>query len=143
MIRYLNEVDGIRPDQLEGFFEGWPSPPTPETHLTIMRGSYRVVLALDDDSDVVVGFISAVSDAALAAYIPLLEVLPAYRRRGIGRELVTRMQQELGDLYMVDLVCDEALEPFYASLGMKPAHRPAIRNHTGERLDHSVPAGGG
>jgi ribosomal protein S18 acetylase RimI-like enzyme len=93
MIRYLSATGGIRPDQLEGFFEGWPSPPTPQTHLTIMRGGYRVVLALDEDSDVVVGFITAVSDGVLAAYIPLLEVLPSYRRRGIGRELVTRMQR--------------------------------------------------
>ncbi len=127
MIRYLNAADGIRPDQLEGFFEGWPSPPTPETHLIIMQGSYRAVLALDEDSDAVVGFITAVSDGVLAAYIPLLEVLPSYRRRGIGRELVTRMQQELGDLYMVDLVCDEALEPFYTSLGMKPARAMTVR----------------
>jgi ribosomal protein S18 acetylase RimI-like enzyme len=127
MIRYLNAADEIRPDQLKGFFEGWPSPPTPETHVAIMRGSYRVVLALDEDSNAVVGFITAVSDGALAAYIPLLEVLPTYRRRGIGRELVTRIQQELGDLYMVDLVCDEALQPFYASLGMTPARAMTVR----------------
>ncbi len=127
MIRYLNTAELIRPDQLEGFFEGWPSPPTPETHVAIMRGSYRVVLALDENSDAVVGFITAVSDGVLAAYIPLLEVLPSYRRRGIGRELVTRMQEELGELYMVDLVCDEALESFYASMGMKPARAMTIR----------------
>ena len=127
MIRYLNTVDGIRPDQLEGFFEAWPSPPTPETHIAIMSGSYRVVLALDEDS--VVGFITAVSDGVLAAYIPLLEILRPYRRRGIGRELVTRMQQELGELYMVDLVCDEAMESFYASLGMKPAHAMTVRRY--------------
>ncbi len=129
MIRYLNTADGIRPDQLEGFFEGWPSPPTPETHVAIMSGSYRVVLALDCDSDTVVGFITAVSDGVLAAYIPLLEILPSYRRRGIGHELVTRMQQELGELYMVDLVCDETMESFYASLGMKPAHAMTVRRH--------------
>lgn len=127
MIRYLNSADGIRPDQLKGFFEGWPSPPTPETHATIMRGSYRVVLALDEDRDTVVGFITAVSDGVLAAYIPLLEVLPQYRRRGIGRELVTRMQEELAELYMVDLVCDEAVKSFYVSLGMKPALAMTVR----------------
>ncbi len=129
MIRYQNSAEGIRPDQLEGFFEGWPSPPSPDTHIAILRGSYRVVLAVDDEIDSVVGFISAVSDGVLAAYIPLLEVLPSYRRRGIGRELVTRMQEELGDLYMVDLVCDEAMESFYASLGMKPAHAMTVRRY--------------
>ncbi len=127
MIRYLTSADGVRPDQLEGFFEGWPSPPTPETHVAIMRGSYRVVLALDEDGDAVVGFITAVSDGVLAAYIPLLEVLPSYRKRGIGRELVTRIQQELGELYMVDLVCDETMESFYTSLGMKPARAMTVR----------------
>jgi len=127
MLRYLNTARGIRPDQLEGFFEGWPSPPTRETHAAILRGSYRVVLAVDCDRDAVIGFITAVSDGVLAAYIPLLEVLPSYRRRGIGRELVTRMQEELGEFYMVDLVCDETLEPFYASLGMKPARAMTVR----------------
>ena len=129
MIRYLNTANGIRPDQLRGFFDGWPSPPTPETHLAIMSGSYRVVLALDEDRDTVVGFITAVSDGVLAAYIPLLEILPSYRRRGIGRELVTRMQEELGKLYMVDLVCDEAMESFYVSLGMKPARAMSVRRY--------------
>ena len=137
MIRYSNAADGIRPGQLEGFFEGWPSPPTPETHVAIMRGSHRVVLALDEDGDAVVGFITAVSDGVLAAYIPLLEVLPSYRRRGIGRELVTRMQQELGELYMVDLVCDEAMEPFYASLGMKPARAMTARRF--DRQSGTIP----
>ena len=129
MIRYLNAADGIRPHQLEGFFEGWPSPPSPDTHIEILRGSYRAVLAVDDEVDRVVGFITAVSDGVLAAYIPLLEVLPSYRRRGIGRELVTRIQRELGDFYMVDLVCDEAMESFYSSLGMKPAHAMTVRQY--------------
>ena len=139
MIRYLNSADGIRPDQLKDFFEGWPSPPTPETHVTIMQGSHRVVLALDEGSDAVVGFITAVSDGVLAAYIPLLEVLPSYRRRGIGRELVTRLQRELRDLYMVDLICDEAMEPFYASLGMKPARAMTVRRF--DRQSGTIPEG--
>jgi len=129
MIRYLSTENGIRPDQLGGFFEGWPSPPTPETHLAILSGSHRVVLALDEDLDTVVGFVTAVSDGVLAAYIPLLEVLPSYRHRGIGHELLSRIQQELGGLYMVDLVCDEAMESFYTSLGMKPAHAMTVRRY--------------
>jgi hypothetical protein len=28
---------------------------------------------------------------------------------------------------MIDLVCDEALEPFYTSLGMKPARAMTVR----------------
>ena len=78
----------------------------------------------------VVGFITAISDGVLSAFIPLLEVLPEYQGRGIGSELVKRMLRELEDFYMVDLVCDPELESFYArfelilltSMGMRRRH---------------------
>jgi hypothetical protein len=39
-------------------------------------------------------------------------MLPTDRGRGgIGRELASRVLQEIGDLYMVDLVCDTDLVP--------------------------------
>jgi ribosomal protein S18 acetylase RimI-like enzyme len=88
-----------------------------------------VVLAIDEDLDVVVGFITAISDGVLAAYIPLLEVLPEYRGRGIGKELVRRMLDRLGDLYAIDLMCDPEVQSFYASLGMRPATGMMIRNY--------------
>jgi GNAT superfamily N-acetyltransferase len=77
----------------------------------------------------VVGFITAIRDNVLAAYVPPLEVLPEYRGRGIGSQLVRRMLDRLKDLYMVDLLCDTDLQPFYASLGMVPATGIMLRNH--------------
>ena len=65
-----------------------------------------------------VGIVSAVGDGVLAAYIPMLEVLPDYQGRGIGSELVRRLLERLRDRYMVDLVCDEDLVPFYERLGL-------------------------
>lgn len=127
MIRYTDSTDGVTADQLTGFFEGWPSPPSRETHAEILRGSYRAVLAIDDETDRVVGFVTAISDGILSAYVPLLEVLPSHRGRGIGRELMQRMNEELAGFYMVDLACDERMEPFYARFGMKPARAMTIR----------------
>lgn len=127
MIDYTESLDGIRPDQLQGFFEGWPSRPDPETHVAILKGSSHVILATDPDDDRVVGFITAVSDGVLAAYVPLLEVRSPYRGRGIGRELVRRMLDRLERLYMVDLVCDPQMRPFYEQFDMKPATAMAIR----------------
>lgn len=127
MIRYTESLDGIGPEQLRGFFVGWPSPPTPETHLNILKGSSHVMLAIDGGS--VVGFVNAISDGVLAAYLPLLEVLPSHQGRGIGRGLMTRMMERLESFYMVDLVCDEARKPFYESLGMKPAPAMGIRRY--------------
>ena len=94
----------------------------------IQKSAY-VILAVDTKNDKVVGFINAISDFTLAAYIPLLEVLPEYHKRGIGKELVRRMLKKLDKYYMVDLVCDNDLKPFYAQFNMKPAVGMIIRNY--------------
>jgi ribosomal protein S18 acetylase RimI-like enzyme len=89
--------------------------------MRILAGSEEIVLAIDSDAeDRVVGFVTAVGDGVFASYIPLLEVLPEYRGRGIGSELVSRLLRRLADRYMVDLVCDEELFPFYERFGMVP-----------------------
>ena len=75
------------------------------------------------------GFVTAISDGVLSAYMPLLEVLPDYQGRGIGRELVERMLTLLSGHYMIDLVCDKDMQSFYARFGMKPFIAMAIRNY--------------
>ncbi len=129
MIRYVNATDSLTSLQLTGFFEGWPTPPSPERHLILLRKSDEIVLAVESASEKVVGFITAITDGVLCAYIPLLEVLPPFRRQGIGKELVRRMLRSLEGLYMVDLLCDPQLREFYASLGMNPATGMMIRNY--------------
>lgn len=116
--RLTTDLSGLTPSALAGFFEGWPDPPSPETHLRILQRSAVAVVALDDRG-AVVGFVTAVSDGVLSAYIPLLEVLPTWRGRGLGRQLVQRVLAELDGIYMVDLVCDAHLESFYEGLGLR------------------------
>lgn len=133
MIRYADNLDGIRPDMLHGFFEGWRRPISPVEHFGLLRGSDHVVLALDHTNpgaagtESVVGFITAISDGVLAAYIPLLEVLPDYRGQGIGTELARRLLHRLNGLYMVDVICDPDVQPFYARLRMLPSTGMTIR----------------
>ena len=127
MVEYLHNVESVEPAQLRGFFEGWPQPPSPEVHLRILQRADEVVVARDSDTGTVVGFVTALTDGVLTAYLPLLEVLPRFRRQGIGRELVRRILERLSDLYMVDLLCDAELQSFYASLGMRPATGMSIR----------------
>jgi ribosomal protein S18 acetylase RimI-like enzyme len=114
---------------LQGFFVGWPDPPSSAAHLKLLRSSYQVVLAVDDETDHVVGFITAIGDGILSAHITLLEVLPAYQGQGIGRELMRRMLDSLGNLYAVDLLCDPEMQPFYARFGMRSASAMMIRNY--------------
>jgi ribosomal protein S18 acetylase RimI-like enzyme len=126
---YQVSVEGVSADMLDGFFVGWPNPPAPETHLKLLQNSYKVVFAIDEDAKQVVGFITAISDGVLSAYIPLLEVLPEYQNKGIGKELVERMLHELNDLYMIDLLCDEDLQPYYEKCQMIKAQGMFKRNY--------------
>ena len=126
-VRYTTSLEDIKADALDGgFWVGWPTPPTADQHLAILKGSEVVVLAIDDETGRVVGFVTAVGDGVLAAYLPLLEVLPAWQGRGIGSELVRRVLAELDPRYMVDLVCDEDLVPFYEGLEFTP-YRAMLR----------------
>jgi ribosomal protein S18 acetylase RimI-like enzyme len=129
LITYRYSSDGVTPAQIVGFFEGWLNKPTPESHLRLLESSDEVVLAVDESNGMVVGFITAITDRVLSAYIPFLEVLPAYRGRGIGSELVRRMLSRLKGLYMVDVLCDPHLVPFYEKLGMRSAVGAMLRNH--------------
>jgi ribosomal protein S18 acetylase RimI-like enzyme len=132
VIEYSESVDGLEARHLEGFFVGWPQPPSPERHLALLRGSDHVILARE--SERVVGFVTAISDGVLSAYVPLLEVLPEYHGRGIGSELMRRVLARLETLYMVDLCCDADLEPFYSRLGLRTLDRGmGIRNLEGLR----------
>jgi ribosomal protein S18 acetylase RimI-like enzyme len=129
MICYITTLDEIRSEMLTGFFVGWPNPPSPEIHLRILRNSSYFILAFDDAAHRVVGFITAISDGVLAAYIPLLEVLPDYQGQGIGTELVRRTMAHFKRLYMVDTVCDPELRPFYEKCGMRPVTAMVVRNY--------------
>ena len=88
-----------------------------------------MLLARDDATGAVVGFITAISDGVSCAYIPHLEVLPAYQGSGIGSELVRRMLERLRQIYMIDLICDTDVQPFYARLGMQPYTGMILRNY--------------
>ncbi len=97
-------------------------------HLRLLRASSHVVVARDADG-AVVGFVNALSDGVLTAYIPLLEVLPAHRARGIGSELVRRLLDAIGDLYMVDVMCDDDVFSFYEQFGFVRASGAVLRRY--------------
>ena len=137
MIEYIEDSASVDSDQLEGFFEGWPNPPTPETHLRMLRSSSHLVLAVAQDGHVV-GFVTAISDGVLSAYVPFLEVLPSYRKQGIGHGLVRRILAQLSGVYSINLHCDSEREKFYEELGMRPLGGMAIRNHAAQSGRHAV-----
>lgn len=129
MIEYTETLDSITADDLHGFFVGWPNPPTPATHLRLLETSNYILLAVERETGRVVGFITAISDGVLCAYIPLLEVLPEYQAQGVGSALMERMLAKLSALYMVDTLCDPDLQPFYERFGMRRAVGVCVRRY--------------
>jgi ribosomal protein S18 acetylase RimI-like enzyme len=118
VIEYREDIATFTADQLrDGFFEGWPSPPSPELHLAHLLGAEVAIVAVDTATGQVVGFVTVIGDGVLTAFIPLIEVLPAYRGGGVGAELMRLVLARLGDRYSIDLVCDSDLAPFYDCLG--------------------------
>lgn len=127
-IKYTDSVEKITSRMLGGFFEGWKKPHTPDEHLEILKNSNHIILAIDSDKARVVGFITALTDGVQSAFIPLLEVLPEYRKMGIGSALVFRMLETLNGIPAIDLTCDPEMKKFYSKFGMVPSVGMIVRN---------------
>jgi ribosomal protein S18 acetylase RimI-like enzyme len=123
---YRHDSTDVTDEDLTGFFEGWPSKPSPSVFLAVLAGSHYSFIARTGDGRVI-GVVSAISDGVLSASIPLLEVVPEFRGRGIGTRLVRLVLERLEGFYMVDLTCDEGLVPFYRRFGMQETRAMSIR----------------
>ncbi len=126
-IQYTTDANILEKLSVGGFFVGWPNPPSNKTFLKILKQSYKVVLAHNDEE--LIGFVNAVSDGVLSAYIPLLEVLPSFQGKGVGKELISIVKGELDGLYMIDVLCDSELIPYYEKVGFSKAQGVLIRNY--------------
>lgn len=108
------------------FFVGWPVKPSYELVMKHFEASHPFFL-LNENSDVV-GFISALTDHSLYAFIALLEVRKSEQGKGHGKFLVAEMLKSLEGIYAIDLVCDADLESFYQPLGFTKWNAMIQRN---------------
>lgn len=116
-IRYTTSLEGITPEHLQGLHDGWPNPPSPETHLASLRHMNARVLAVDDAAGQVAGFICGMSDDTLLLYIWDLEVRQAYTDQEIERELLQRLLAQYAGIYQVNVVTDVARAPLFTEAG--------------------------
>ena len=71
MIHYTDDITHLSVDNLSAeFFVGWLNAPSADVHLKLLQGSYKVWLALDDE--LVVGFITAISDGNCKLLKPVI-----------------------------------------------------------------------
>ena len=129
MIHFTTSLENIEEKDLNGFFVGWPNPPNNKTFHKLLSNSDEVILAIDSETNQVVGFINAITDKTLMAFIPLLEVLPSYQGTGIGGALVKQMFDRLKEFYAIDLFCDKDLQSYYKRFGMHTSTGMVFRNY--------------
>lgn len=115
-IAYSSSIENLGDSDLNGFLAHWDFEPPRGTLFDILRGSSEVILARDDISSVICGYVAALSDRVACAYISALEVRPEYQRRGIGTTLLNQMVDRL-DVFSIYLSCAPVLVPFYERSG--------------------------
>ena len=131
MIIYRDNNNEVLINQLNGFFVGWKKPLTAEQHYKLLYGSTHFVIAIDDEINQVVGFVTALSDGVNSSFIPLLEVLPNYQGKGIGTKLMEEILIRLNDITNVDLTCDIELQSFYERFKMLKSNGMVLRKYLG------------
>lgn len=138
MIKYQSDLNNITADKLSCFCVGWQQPLSGENLKLILENSYRFILAVDAGNDTVVGFVNSLSDGVCFAFIPMLEVLPAYKNMGIGTAMLNRLFAELDTISCIDLTCDTDLQAYYERFGMLKSHGMVFRKFlSAEQIDRS------
>lgn len=127
MITYTDSLESVASADLQGFLAHWDfTPPDGSLH-AMLAASTKIILARDSESSTICGYVAALSDGIVCAYISAIEVRPDYRQRGIGTELLHRMTEQLA-VYGTYLSCAPAMVAFYESAGFSRVAGMAKRN---------------
>jgi ribosomal protein S18 acetylase RimI-like enzyme len=94
----------------------------------LLESTYFIV-AIDDETNKVVGFATALSDGVNSSFIPLIEVLPEYQGKGIGTKMMEEILLRLDNIPNVDLTCDIELQPFYERFKMLKSNGMVLRKY--------------
>ena len=118
MITYSQSFEAVTDAELTGFLAHWDFTPLSGTLLAMLHGSTHVILARDESSSTLCGYVTAISDDVVCSYISAIEVRLAYRHQGIGSALLTQMTSQL-QTYGTYLSCAPAMAHFYESQSFK------------------------
>lgn len=108
-------------DKVVGLYAslGWSAAEKPQKLKEALRNSHTVITAWNDQE--LVGLGNAISDGHLVVYYPHLAVHPDYQNRGIGSEIVRRMQKHYEGIHQQMVVADGKAIDFYKKCGFKKA----------------------
>jgi len=120
--------DHVIQNELDPFFQNWKSPPSSEIKGKLLQGSDLIITARENGK--LVGFLSAISDGAMHAFITLLEVLETHQGKGIGKHLVKLAISHFKGYYDIVLITDSDKKAFYEKFGFHEIYGMHKRDFT-------------
>lgn len=119
-IEYKDIHDFKKEDLQELFLSvEWSSGHYPEKLVIAMKNFEKVYTAWDGEK--LVGFICAMDDGIMTAYVHYLLIRPEYQHMGIGKKLVEMMKEAYRDYLRVVIVAYNEELGFYESCGFEKA----------------------
>lgn len=110
---YSYAEKAFQADDVKKLYEnaGWWKERT-ETDIADMLKTNLSVGAWTENNHLI-GFARAVSDGRFRAYVEDVIIHQEWRRSGVGRELVESLLEDLDNIDIISLFCEEELIPFY------------------------------
>ena len=117
----ISETRDIEREKIIALYKanGWSAAEKPDELYQALINSHSLITAWDGDK--LVGLGNAISDGYLVVYYPHLLVHPDYQGRGIGKQIMAKMQEEYADFHMQVLVADREAIGFYEQAGFERA----------------------
>lgn len=97
-------------------------PSDDEARIGAMFANASLVIAAWD-GDRLVGVCRALTDFSYCCYVSDLAVELAYQRQGIGRTLLAKVKEAVGEQVAVLLVASATASDYYLALGFQPLQR--------------------
>ncbi len=97
----------------------WKDEYDPATLPVLIRKSFAFAVAVDPSTGRAVGMGRVISDGISDGYIQDLVVLPAFRNKGIGKEIVASLVRRCTEagITWIGLIAEPDTEEFYRPLG--------------------------
>jgi len=98
----------------------------------LIKGSFVFAIVIDKKTGKTIGMGRVLSDGVSDAYIQDLVVLPAYRKKGIGKKLVKKLTDycKSKNIRWIALIAEPNQEGFYENIGFKQ-----MKNYTPMKYD--------